>query len=187
MTRRPWVTILATLAIVGCSTADDPLSGVPQSALHFLAPDSTAPGFIADTIRFYAVVGQDRSATVYYDDSTPFATFDVPANSLVNNPDGSPIANGDSIQITVAIADSSQLIVGFQPAGLVFANGHPATLTLSFAHASQHLSQGNQSKLSLWREENPGDPWHKVPSILRPDLRTVTGRVDGFTVYATAY
>lgn len=188
MMMRKWlVPMLATVAIAGCSTADDPDVGVPQSSLHFLTPDSNAPGFTADTIRFYAVAGQDRSATMYYSDSTPFATFDVPANALVNNPDGSAIAPGDSIQVTVAIADSSNLIVGFQPAGLVFANGHPAQLTLSFAHASQHLSQGNELKLSLWREEHPGDPWHKIPSNTRQDLQTVTGRVQGFTVYATAY
>lgn len=187
MMRRSLLPLFATLAIVGCSTADDPPSGVPQSALHFLTPDSGAPGFVADTIRFYAVVGQDRSATVYYDDATPFATFDVPQGALATSPDGSPIANGDSLQITVAIADSASLIVGFQPAGLVFANGHPATLTLSFAHASQHLSQGNESMLSLWREEHPGDPWHKVPSTMQKNQQTVTGRVDGFTVYATAY
>jgi hypothetical protein len=185
---RKWlVPTVLSLAIGGCSTADDPPAGVPESALHFLTPDSGAPGFIVDTIRFYAVAGQDRSATMYYQDSTAFVTFDVPANALANNPDGSPIADGDSIPITVAIADSARLIVGFQPAGLVFASGHPALLTLSFAHATQHLSPGNESKLSLWREEQPGDPWHKVPSNTRQDLETVTGRVDGFTVYATAY
>jgi hypothetical protein len=43
------------------------------------------------------------------------------------------------------------------------------------------------STLSLWKQENPGEPWHKVMSNTRQDLQTVTGTVDGFTVYATAY
>ena len=179
--------LAAGLAVAGCSTADDPDVGVPESSLHFLTPDSGAPGFVADTIRFYAVVGQDRSAVLHYRDSVPFLTFDVPAGSLTQDPTGAPLATGDSLLITVAIADSSRLIVGFQPSGLVFNNGHPASLTLSFAHASKALSPTNESNLSLWRQEQPGQPWHRVPSNTRKDLETVMGRVDGFTVYATAY
>jgi len=180
MTRRPVVTLVAALAIAGCSTmlAPDPIE--PESALHFLAPDSGAPGFLVDTARFYAVAGQDRNVSIYYQDSVPFMTFDVPANAL-------DMPSGDSVLITIAIADSSRLIVGFQPAGLTFVNGHPAQLTLSFAHAKNALSDSTESNLSLWRQENPGEPWHKVPSNARKDLQAVMGRVDGFTVYATAY
>jgi hypothetical protein len=180
MKRRPVFTLVAALVIAGCGTALAPDPVVPESALHFLTPDSGAPGFLVDTVRFYAVAGQDRSVTIYYRDSVSFMTFDVPANALT-------MATGDSILITVAISDSSRLIVGFQPSGLAFANGHPAQLTLSFAHAKNHLSPMSESSLSLWRQENPGEPWHKVASNTRKDLETVTGRVDGFTVYATAY
>lgn len=187
MMRRLLVTPLAALAIAGCSTADDPEPGVPESALHFLTPDPGAPGFVVDTLRFYAVVGQDRSAVLYYQDSVPFATFDVPAGALTQNATGAPLTTGDSLLITVAIADSSRLIVGFQPTGLVFASGRPAQLTLSYAHARNNLSASSESSLSLWRQENPGEPWHRVSSNTRKDLKTVSGRVDGFTVYATAY
>ena|SRR5579862_4926537 len=180
MTRRSWVTIVAALAVAGCSAADAPDPGQSEASLHFLTPDSTAPGFIADTVQFYAVAGQDRSATLYYQDSTPFATFDVGPKSL-------NVATGDSVLITVAIADPSRLIVGFQPSGLTFVNGHPAQLTLSFAHAKNNLSDSTESNLSLWRQEQPGQPWHKVSSTPHKAQQTVTGRVDGFTVYATAY
>jgi hypothetical protein len=180
MKHRPGLTIVAALAIAGCGTTLAPDPVVPESALHFLTPDSGAPGFLVDTVRFYAVAGQDRSVAIYYQDSVPFMTFDVPANAL-------DMATGDSVLITVAIADSTRLIVGFQPAGLAFANGHPAELTLSFAHAKNNLSPTNESSLSLWKQENPGEPWHKVTSNTRQDLQTVMGRVDGFTVYATAY
>jgi hypothetical protein len=180
MMRRSLFTLVTALAIAGCGTALAPDPVVPESALHFLTPDSGAPGFLVDTVRFYAVAGQDRSVSMYYQDSVAFMTFDVPANALT-------LAAGDSVLITVAIADSSRLIVGFQPAGLVFANGHPAQLTLSYAHADKNLPPSAQSNLSLWRQENPGEPWHKVPSNNRSGSRTVMGRVDGFTVYATAY
>jgi hypothetical protein len=180
MKHRPGLTIVAALAIAGCGTTLAPDPVAPESALHFLTPDPGAPGFLVDTVRFYAVAGQDRGVVIYYQDSVPFMTFDVPANAL-------SMAAGDSVLISVAIADSTRLIVGFQPAGLTFTNGHPAELTLSFAHAKNNLSPTNESSLSLWKQENPGEPWHKVSSNTRQDLQSVTGRVDGFTVYATAY
>lgn len=185
MTHKLWVPIVAAIMIAGCSTASDPTvsaakNSVNESSLHFLSPDSAAPGFTADTVQFYAVAGQDRSVTMYYTDSTAFATFEVPANSL-------SLPAGDSVLITVAIADSSQLVVGFQPSGLTFANGHPALLTLSFAHAQNNLSDSTKTKLSIWGQENPGEQWHKVPSMPNPPTQTVTGRIGGFTVYATAY
>jgi hypothetical protein len=182
--RRPVIAVTAALAMVGCSSGLNPNAtpdlSMQQSQLHFLTPDSGAPGWIADTVQFYAVAGRDRSVSLYYQDSTPFATFEVGPKSL-NMP------AGDSVLITVAIADSAQLMVGFQPSGLTFVNGHPALLTLSFAHAQNNLSDSTKSKLSLWRQEQPGQPWHKVPSSPNPQAQTVTGRIGGFTVYATAY
>jgi hypothetical protein len=185
MTRKPWVPIVAALVMVGCSSASDPNANaakdsVSGSSLHFLTPDSGAPGFTADTVRFYAVAGQDRSVSMYYTDSTVLATFEVPANALA-------LPAGDSVLITVAIADSAQLVLGFQPSGLTFVNGHPALLTLSYAHAQNGVTPGIESKLAIWGQENPGGQWHKVPSSPNPPTQTVTGRISGFTVYATAY
>ncbi len=183
MTRRTVVVFAAALTACGlaaCSDATDPPAdpSEPQSALHFLSPNPGAPGLISDTVRFYAVPGQDRSGALYYTDSTQFLSFDVSPRSL---------PPGDSVLITIAIADSSQLIVGFEPSGLQFVNGHPAELTLSFAHATSSVSSANELKLSLWGQENPGENWHKVPSNVDKKAMTVSGRIDGFTVYATAY
>jgi hypothetical protein len=174
-------------ASCGASTDPDPVDpGVPESSLHFLTPDAGAPGWLTDTVRFYAVAGQDRRTAIYYQDSVKFMTFDVPAGALIQDPNGNPIATGDSLLITIEIADSSRLIVGFEPSGLEFNAAIPAELTLSFAHAQNSVPQ-NASTLSLWRQENPGDNWHKVPSNTKTDSLTVSGPVGGFTVYATAY
>lgn len=187
MTRRTVVafaTALTALSFAACSDATDPpgaqpdFQSEPQSQLHFLTPNSGAPGLISDTVQFYAVPGQDRSGALYYTDSTQYLNFDVPANAL---------PTGDSVLITIAIADSSQMIVSFEPSGLQFVNGHPAMLTLSFAHADSSVSGANEVKLSLWGQEHPGQNWHKVPSNVDKKAMTVTGRIDGFTVYATAY
>jgi hypothetical protein len=68
MMRRPVATIVAALVIAGCGTSVAPDPVVPESALHFLVPDSGAPGFLGDTVRFYAVAGKDRSVVIYYQD-----------------------------------------------------------------------------------------------------------------------
>ena len=41
--------------------------------------------------------------------------------------------------------------------------------------------------LHLWRQEQPGQQFHKIPSHADEDDLTVIGRVGGFSVYATAY
>jgi hypothetical protein len=182
--------VLALSACAG-STAPDP--GVLESALHFLSPNPSAPMLVADTVRFYAVAGQDRNVSLYYrpnsgqQDSVRFLAFDVPAGALVQQADGTPIADGDSLLITIAVADPARLMVGFQPSGLVFGQGHPARLTLSFANADSSLTANGESALALWRQEHPGDKWHRVSSTVQKDSLTVTGRVDGFSIYVSAY
>ncbi|HWZ60913.1 MAG TPA: hypothetical protein VNW46_18150 [Gemmatimonadaceae bacterium] len=186
-------TLLAALAVWGCSFSTAPNGGVPESSLHFLSPNPGAPSLVTDTVRFYAVAGQDRSASLYYHavggqtDSVQFLAFDVPAGALVQQPDGTPIATGDSLLITIAIADPTRLIVGFQPSGLVFHNGQPAALTLSYANADSGLTATGVSGLAMWSQEHAGDKWHKVPSNVNRSALTVTGRIGGFSVYATAY
>jgi hypothetical protein len=175
----------------GGSTAPDP--GVSESALHFLSPNASAPVLVTDTVRFYAVAGQDRGTSLYYrpiggqPDSVRFLAFDVPAGALVQRPDGTPIATGDSLLISIAVADPTRLIVGFEPSGLAFDSGHPAQLILSFAEADSSLTANGESALAMWRQEHAGEHWHRVPSHVQKDSLTVTGRIDGFTVYVSAY
>jgi hypothetical protein len=119
-------------------------------------------------------------------DSVQFLAFDVPANTRIQQPDGTPVADGDSVLIAISLADSSRLIVAFAPSGLTF-SGQPAQLTLSFAEADSVLTATSEASLALWRQEHPGDRWHKVSSMVHEGAHTVAGRVDGFTVYATAY
>lgn len=189
----PVALIAVALALDGCGTSTAPDQGVPESALHFLSPNPNAPALVSDTVRFYAVAGQDRSTSLFYHaaagqtDSVQFLAFDVPAGALVQQPDGTPIAAGDSLLITIAIVDPTRLIVGFQPAGLVFGNGRPAELTLSYANADSSLTAKGVSGLALWHQEQAGEKWFKVPSNVDKAALTTTGRVGGFSVYATAY
>jgi hypothetical protein len=156
-------------------------------------PASNAPGLVTDTVKFYAVVGQDRHDSIYYHhasgqtDSTRFAYFDVPAGALVTDQHGDTLASGDSLQITMYLADSSNMTVGFQPSGLVFNSSNKPTLVLSYHWANSLLLPLLQSLLGIWYQETPGGLWFPAASSVQIGAQTVTGRVPGFSVYASAY
>jgi hypothetical protein len=167
--------------------------GILGSLLHFLMPASNAPGLVTDTVKFYAVVGQNRSDSLYYhpgsgqSDSVRFAYFDVPAGALVTDQNGNTLAPGDSLLITMYLADSTHMTVGFQPSGLNFANGTPAKLIVSYHWASPMTLPLLQSLLGIWYQETPGGLWFLAPSTVQIPAQTVTGKVKGFSVYASAY
>jgi hypothetical protein len=173
---------------LGCS-----VGGILGSLLNFLAPSSGAPALVSDTVRFYAVVGQDRHDSLYYHaaagqtDSVRFAYFDVPSGALVTDQNGDTLASGDSLQITMYLADSAQMVVGFQPSGLTFSSSTPASLVLSYHWANPLSLPMLQSLLGIWRQETPTGNWFCEPSTVQIPAQTVTGQVPGFSVYATAY
>lgn len=159
-----------------------------------------APAFAAQSVTFWAVKGSDREVSLFYQkrpdrsDSTEFVRFRVRRRSLLSRPDGSPIANGDSVQITLSISDPSQLIVDFQPAGLTFNPSRPAELEFKMDecdldlnhdgvvdHVDQVLLQSSQ----VFRQEAIGLPW--VPTSTVQSSVDFKAKVDGFTRYAVAY
>jgi hypothetical protein len=126
--------------------------GVSRSDLHMLRHDmrlttsasdrlrfhvSGAPGdsiqLATDQASFWAVRGQTRSVRIdYLSDGSGggvahFLEFTVPAEGLLRRPDGSTFATGDSVLITIAV-DPAELVVQFEPSGLVFDDWSPASL-----------------------------------------------------------
>jgi hypothetical protein len=176
------------LGDVGCA-----VGGVVGSLLNFLAPASNAPALVSDTVRFYAVVGQNRSDSIYYrpaqgqSDSVRFVYFDVPAGALVTNQNGDTLAQGDSLQITIYLADSANMVVGYQPSGLQFSGTQPASMVLSYHWANPLTLPLLQSLLGIWYQEQSGGNWFCAPSSVQIPAQTVTGSVNGFSVYASAY
>lgn len=207
---RKTVATAALLALTACDMSHAPTSaqtprdgllgglgctvgGVLGSLLHFLAPASNAPALVSDTVKFYAVVGQDRSDSIYYrpasgqTDSVRFVKFDVPAGALVTNANGDTLAAGDSLQITMYLADSANMVVGFQPSGLTFSSTTPASMVLSYHWANPLTLPLLQALLGIWQQETPGGNWFCMPSTVQIPAQTVTGQIPGFSVYASAY
>lgn len=205
--------LLALLALVaacggdyGTNSDGRPLPLPPGSSLEpgldFLRPALGAPALSDRQVSFWAVKGATREVRLMYaagagqTDSTEFARFRVDAQSLVNRPDGTPIASGDSILISLTIVDTLKLITDFQPAGLQFAVSRPARLWLKFGEADPDLNDDGVVSaadttmllgLRIWRQEQPSDPWVSLPSVVDTVTQEVEAGVPGFTRYAVAY
>jgi hypothetical protein len=212
MLRRVRVAALLLPVALGCSAipgVDDGGTGpepgnsiVRQDSLSFLRADPAAPPLADRLMSFWAVRGKTREIRLMYrpragaPDSVEFARFRVDARSLINDSAGNPIAQGDSVLITVGVADTLGLITEFQPAGLVFSAAQPARLWLKFGEADDDLNDDGSvnaadttalHSLAIWKQEHAGEPWSRLPSTVDTRAQDVEAAIPGFTRFAVAY
>jgi hypothetical protein len=191
----------ATLPLLSCtdSTVPDTSDTRDPTDLRLLSTPHGTPALARTSVNFYAVRGKAGSAEIWYHaragatDSSRFLVFQVGPNSLVNRPDGSSIAVGDSVLITLTVTDQAHFLVDFQPSGLRFSATDQPTMKLSFAACGEDLNYDGivdakdaaiQASLSVWRQESPFQQWHKVPSTMLPTVKEVDAQLGGFTGYA---
>lgn len=200
---RLYTLLLAVVALPLLSCTD---STVPESSdtrdpsdLRLLTVPYGTPSLAKTQVTFYAVQGRATGADIWYHarpgstDSTTFLEFRVGPASLATRPDGSAIAAGDSVLITLTVTDQSHFLVDFQPSGLKFSATDQPTLKISFAACGEDLNydhvvdakdQEIMNSLSFWRQELPFQPWHKVSSTLQQSVKEVDAQLGGFTGYA---
>jgi hypothetical protein len=184
--------------------ADSPRSRQDTALLdgpHFLRAAPDAPPLAQTLVSFYAVKGQDRKVEIMYharpgaSDSTRFVLFRVPAQSLARSPDGTLLAPGDSILVTLTVVSPLNLIVDFEPSGLQFASGYPAKLVMSYAETDPDINADGvvngadkrlEDRLKIWYQELR-EPYKVLKSQLDESHKTVSASVPGFTNYAIAY
>ncbi|HEU4996436.1 MAG TPA: hypothetical protein VFT29_16575 [Gemmatimonadaceae bacterium] len=186
--------------IVACSDSSGPAQ--QRLDVNFLRPALTAPPVANPVVAFYAKKGQDVEAIMWYrkdadrPDSTEFMRFRLQDNSLLARPDGSAFAPGDSVLITITLADPQRLIIDMQPSGLRFSPVKPAELKLSFEEADEDLNEDgvvNEAdgaivgQFAIWKRERPGDPWLKLSSLVEIGTYDVKAFINGFTGYAIAW
>ena len=192
------VAVIALAALAACggdSTAPQPITK-PSADLHFLRLSATAPQLQSTVVSFYAVKGKDSEVRVRFTNGEDFLRFRVFASSLLRRPDGSTIANGDSVLITITINDPTKLQADFQPAGLQFSSANPARLQFEFGEADKDLNEDGVvnaidtsliPQISTWRQESAGAEWFKVGSTVEIEINEVQADILGFTGYALAY
>ena len=207
MPRHRLITLLLAIAampLVSCtdSTGPDPNDTRDPNDLRLLSVPYGTPSLAKTQLSFYAVQGRASGVDIWYHarpgstDSTTFLEFRLGPASLAARPDGSAIAAGDSVLITVTVTDQSHFLVDFQPSGLKFSAADRPTLKISFAACGEDLNYDNavdekdqqiMKSLSFWRQETPFQPWTRVPSTVVTTTKDVNARLGGFTGYAIEF
>jgi hypothetical protein len=194
----------ALFTLAGCSSASDSLAPEERTEgqLQLLTATNDAPPLATSSMSFYAVKGKNADADIWYRpragqrDSTKFLEFRIGGNTLDRRPDGSAIADGDSVRITVTVKDPAHFVLEFQPSGLTFSSKDPARLRMFFGEVGNDVDHNGrvdsddddvEQKLSIWRQEQPGLPWFKIASAVVKDAKRVDADLAGFTGYALAY
>jgi hypothetical protein len=195
---------ILVLTSLSCSDSTAPDSSDTRAAtdLRLLAVPYGAPALVTTTASVYAVKGKSAGLDIWYhaaaghSDSTKFLEFRVGATSLDRRPDGTVIADGDSVLITLTVTDPRHFIIEFQPSGLQFSASAQPTLKLSWAACGEDLNYDGvvdatdvaiAQQLNIWRQEAPFQPWYKVPSVLVQQTKEVNAQLSGFTGYALMY
>ncbi len=192
---------LATAGLVtGCS--GDPTGTKATSQLHFLRLAASAPPLANAVDSFWAKKGENREIRIWFHaaagapDSTPLLEFQVPKQGLWKRPNGTLIADGDSVLIHVTVTDPTQLVAAFEPAGLQFSTSAPAILTFEFAKADSDVNNDGvvnatddslKAQLNLWRQEVSSAPWTQLSTIVNLSSEDAEAEIFGFTNYALAY
>ncbi len=194
---------LATAAACDHGSTDPAKDGVPESELTFASFSADVDSLLPVSDSVWAVAGQDRTLELRYKPGQgqggglgePILTLDIPAGALLHRPDGSSLAPGDSIQITVSVDPTDRLVFRFEPTGLVFSTDHPAQLSVSYRHIKQDLNGDGKvdardqrvlDGLKLWRQEQPGERWFPIGTIRAADAQKLEGSISGFTGFAVA-
>lgn len=134
------------------------------------------PGEV-QSVSFWAVRGQTRSVRIDYegaDQSGSFLEFTVPEGALLQAPDGSLYAEGDSVYITIGL-DPVSYIVDLEPTGLVFSASLPAELQLWYDGAGSDFDGDGEENdeddayienelLGIQYRVDPDNPWTAIGS-----------------------
>lgn len=179
-----------------------PDSTVGEDSLAFLRPAPAAPAFGTRTLSFWAIRGERTEVRLMYQlkpgqvDSTEFVRFRIDDKTLVSDSAGNPLANGDSVQITMSVSDTLKLIIEFQPSGLVFNPSKPARLWIKFGEADHDLDEDGTITaadttlllgLKVWKQEQLALPWSLLASTVDTVEQEVEADIYGFTRFAVAY
>jgi hypothetical protein len=191
---------LAALLACSDSSAPDDTSR-PPADLNIVGLSDQAPPLYNPEVSFYAVKGEGREARIFFqnDQGGPgdeYLRLRIDAPTLQDRPDGSPIAEGDSVLVTVRVVDPQQMLFEMEPSGLVFSANDPAELRIRYAEVRGDFNDDGsvdsadgeiENTMAIWRQETPSDPFVRVGTAVVKDLEEAEADLTGFSRYALAY
>jgi hypothetical protein len=174
----------------------------PTGALDIVHPLFLAAGdsIQLDTyvVSFWAVRGEPRSIQINYVNGTlvegPYVRLDV--SEPILRPDGSPIAVGDSILITVSV-DPTDILVHLEPSGLQFGTANPTQLQMWYGGAKDDLNSDGtvnaddsyiqQTLLGMWYQEGADNPWDAITATHDLAAEWFQAGLQHFSGYAVSW
>lgn len=207
---RPTVPLLLALAaLLGCSgSGTGPDDSCPPGVIctggtpTLVNLGLTAADLPAQSVSFWARRGSDRAGALFFrkpsGELERLVRLRVRSNSLERRPDGTAFAPGDSVLITMTLANPSKILFDFQPSGLRFSAQDPAELELEYGDASRGDINGdgqvNQAdrdliaRLAVWLQESASSPFFRVENSFNDStIEEIEADILGFTRYGIAY
>jgi hypothetical protein len=196
----PGALALALAFAPACADEEDP-DARSEDELKALVIRPDAPPLERSDTSFYAVKGEEREVALYFTDGaggrgTIFFLLRVFPGSLAARPDGTPIAPGDSVLITVRAADPSRVLFDVEPSGLSFDPLAPPLMLLHYNEVDPDLDgDGDEDgadldierRLTVWRQESPGGVFRRLESTVDLELDGVGTSLTGLSRYAISY
>lgn len=172
------------------------LSEPVMSTMLRHGPD--APPLMAYDTSFTAVQGERTVFVLHYVDpdvavptSDPwealgswFMRVSIPKDAQLLDASGSPVAAGDSVEITVLV-DREEFLVDFGPHGSTFLGKKPALLEFSLEFAE--LPPQNPTALDVWYRAYVGEKWSALNTQFDKRGVKLGAPIYHFSGYAVAW
>jgi hypothetical protein len=199
--------IAALAGLVACSDSTGGGGTVrPPADLNVILLPPTAPALCANEVSFWAVKNgpQDAEAALVFPElghtcatsTEDFLRLKIPKEALLALPNGTPIADLDSVLITIRWVGNDSILFELEPSGLLFDPGHPAELRIEYGETNGDLNHDDvvdgtdstiEHQLAIWRQPTLLDKYTRLGSVRFEDTDEIEAQLNGFSRYAIAY
>ncbi|MEO8138246.1 MAG: hypothetical protein ABI742_01310 [Gemmatimonadota bacterium] len=198
--------LLAAALITGAAACSDSTGGGsitrPAADLNYVHLAFTAPAPCADSVGAWFVrrtSGSDQELALEFPKSgipadctnggetEDFIRLKLDRASLAQLPNGTPIAIGDSVFISIIWAQGDSVLFEMRPTGLIFSPANPAELKISFGETDEASDSTIVNQLSVWRQAQPADSFVKLATTKLDAEQELEVKLNGFSRYAIAY
>ncbi len=162
-----------------------------------VAPD--APPLEGAEVSFWMVRGQRSEVEIRYVAAVGYngkcLRLVIPAEAPLRHPDGTPIAPGDSVFVTVRVLDTERFLFEVAPAGLTLNPAFPAQLEIRYRWMADDVNGDGKvdeedervaNSFGIWEQNRSNLRWSGLPTTRQSDVEEVRASVTLFTRYALA-
>lgn len=188
----PALALFSALASCGDGPSG-PGGKVEPGDLLFIREAAGTPPLVTGDTTFWVTKGDGQEVELRYTNGHDCLEFKIPGDALDRRPDGTPIRDGDRVQITIRRVDPTRFVFEFLPAGLRFSDDDPAELRISYRYADRDFNgdgvvdgRDNAVRFGIWRQEAGETDWSSLLTIRDNDLEELRADVRGFTRFAVA-